>query len=385
MSDFQLKFQAQIDYLQQKINLPTETYKDLTARQHDRAFVVAGAMKADLLNDLHAAVNDAVANGQTLKDFQKNFDQIIAKRGWLADSDKEYKAWRAKIIYQTNLRTSHAAGRYKQMTDPEVLKRRPYWVYRHNSIENPRITHESWNNLVLPAEHAFWKVNFPPNGYGCNCTVEAINERQLKAMGKTKPDQAPSLDDDRAEFDSAPGAAWYPDLNQYPAPLAKSFVAEHMNDGIFDRFIEHTFDRVDEIVTAAQSVQNSTARDKLIKQQLKKISTSEQYPVAVLSLDQQQRLGLKTQTVWFKQSDAVQQVAISTAGISRDLQSMFDRANWVVRTGRNKLLLFVRMDRRNFLAELHQSRDGLFLKSFNTASASDIAAAKRSGTLLIGG
>lgn len=385
MSDFQLKFQAQIDYLQQKINLPTESYKDLTARQHDRAFVVAGAMKADLLNDLHVAVNEAVASGQTLKDFQKNFDQIIAKRGWLADSDKEYKAWRAKIIYQTNLRTSHAAGRYKQMTDPDVLKRRPYWVYRHNSIENPRITHESWNNLVLPAEHAFWKVNFPPNGYGCNCTVEAINERQMNAMGKTKPDQAPSLDDDRTEFDSAPGAAWYPDLNQYPAPLAKSFVAEHMNNGVFDRFIEHTFDNVDEIVTAAQSVQNSTARDKLIKQQLKKISTSEQYPIAVLTLEQQQLLGLKTQTVLFKQSDAVQQVAMSTAGISRDLQHMFDRANWVVRTGRNKLLLFVRMDRRNFLAELQQTPDGLFLKSFNTASASDIAAAKRSGTLLIGG
>ena len=235
MSDFQLKFQEQIDFLSQKINLPTETHNEITSRQHDRAFVVAGAMKADLLNDLHQVVNQAIADGQTLKQFQDGFDEILAKHGWLNDADKGYKAWRARIIYQTNLRTSHAAGRYKQMTDPEVLKRRPYWRYRHNTVENPRIQHERWNNLVLPADADFWKINFPPNGYGCNCTVDAINERQLKAMGKTKPDDDPAFDDaGRQEFNSSPGASWYPDLDQYPEEIAKSFVIEEDYNGKMD-------------------------------------------------------------------------------------------------------------------------------------------------------
>ena len=237
MIDFQLQFQEQIDFLSQKVNLPTESHREITSRQHDRAFVVAGAMKADLLNDLHSAVNQAIADGQSFKQFQDGFDVILAKHGWLSNEDEGYKAWRARVIYQTNLRTSHAAGRYKQMTDSEVLKRRPYWVYRHNSTEHPRILHQRWNGLVLLATHPFWRRNYPPNGYGCNCGVDAINERQLKAMGKTGPDELPNFDDDRSEFDSAPGASWYPDLEKYPEPIAKAFVSENMSDGVFDRFI----------------------------------------------------------------------------------------------------------------------------------------------------
>lgn len=385
MSDFQLQFQEQIDFLSQKINLPTETHNEITSRQHDRAFVVAGAMKADLLNNLHQAVNEAVANGQSFKQFQDGFDEILAKHGWLNDADKGYKAWRARIIYQTNLRTSYAAGRYKQMTDPEVLKRRPYWCYRHNTVENPRIQHEHWNNLVLPADAKFWKINFPPNGYGCNCTVDAINERQLKAMGKTKPDDDPAFDDaDRQEFNSSPGASWYPDLDKYPEPIAKSFVAENMGDGVFDRFIEHTFDEVDAIKTQVEKLSTKAAQVKEAAKLLKGISTSEQYPIAVLSADQKQLLGASSQVLIFKQSDAVQQIYNSATGLSHSLQHLFDKAEWIVRVNDTRLLVHVVFGQRKFIAEVQQNRDGLFLKYFNTATASEISAAKKSGTVLLG-
>lgn len=384
MSDFQLKFQEQIDFVSQKVNLPTESHREITSRQHDRAFVVAGAMKADLLNDLHNAVNQAIANGQSFKQFQDGFDDILAKHGWLNDEGQGYKAWRAKVIYQTNLRTSHAAGRYKQMTDPEVLKRRPYWWYRHNTVENPRIQHERWNNLVLPANHSFWKRNYPPNGYGCNCGVDAINERQLKAMGKTGPDDVPGFDDERDDFDSAPGASWYPDLDKYPEPIAKSFVSENMGDGVFDRFVEHTFDEVDAIKTQVKSITSKAAQAKEAAKLLKGISTSEQYPIAVLSADQKQLLGASSQVLIFKQADAVQQIYNSATGLSHSLQHLFDKSEWIVRVNDTRLLVHVVFGQRKFIAEVQQNRDGLFLKYFNTASASEILAAKKSGTVLSG-
>lgn len=377
MSDFQLQFQEQIDFLSQKVNLPTESHREITSRQHDRAFVVAGAMKADLLNDLHSAVNQAITDGQSFKQFQEGFDVILTKHGWLSNEEEGYKAWRARVIYQTNLRTSYAAGRYKQMTDPEVLKRRPYWVYRHNSTEHPRILHQRWNGLVLLATHPFWRRNYPPNGYGCNCGVDAINERQLKAMGKTGPDDLPSFDDDRNDFDSAPGSSWYPDLDKYPEPLAKAFVSENMTDGVFDRFIEHTFEAVD-------MIKNSGIAESTLAKKLRAISTSEQYPIAVLTAPQKQMLGVKSQVLLFKQSDAVQQMANSAAGLSGDLQHLFDQAQWIVRVSNTKLLLHIVFGQRKFMAEIQQSKDGLFLKSFNTASASEINAARKSGTVLSG-
>lgn len=95
-------------------------------------------------------------------------------------------------------------------------------------------------------------------------------------------------------------------------------------------------------------------------------------------------LGVKSQVLLFKQSDAVQQMANSAAGLSGDLQHLFDQAQWIVRVSNTKLLLHIVFGQRKFMAEIQQSKDGLFLKSFNTASASEINAARKSGTVLSG-
>lgn len=313
-----LPFQEQIDFLRQKVRVPTQTYKDLTQAQHDRAFTVAGAMKADLLADLHNAVKKAVEDGQAFHEFQKSFDDILAKKGWLNDADKEYKAWRAKVIYSTNLRTSHMAGRYKQMTDPDVLKSRPYWRYRHNTVENPRHQHKAWDGLVLPADSPFWQVNYPPNGWGCRCTVEAINERELKRMGKTKPDELPSnyADNVGESFDGVAGASWFPDLNKYPYEVAKSFVADNMKDGVFLRWLGRIETQLDEYK------KDTPDYDKLPKQEridgFRKLDNGERFPVAVLSSEQKQMLGVSTQVIVFSENDALKQA------ISRDGNTGFE-------------------------------------------------------------
>ena len=374
-TSFQLPFQEQIDFLKQKVNLPTATYKDIDSRQHDRAFVVAGAMKADLLNDLHNAVNQAVANGQSFKQFQDGFDDILGKHGWLNGTDKEYKAWRARVIYQTNMRTSHAAGRYKQMTDPDVLKRRPYWVYRHNSTENPRILHKRWNGLVLPADAQFWKVNFAPNGWGCQCDVYAINERQLKAMGKTKPDDEPSFDDDRKDFLSAPGASWYPDLNKYPEPIATDYVAENMRDGVFDRWLSRIATQVDDEI--AKPEYKGLSKEQTIER-LRKLDKREQYPVAVIPKAFQDLLGISTQALMFSEYDAIKQ-AFSRLGDKnfsfdayRDVQYILQNPNNIIREtkdGNQQMTIWLQRGDKSYMAVLQQTKTGkgLFLKSFRLA------------------
>jgi len=372
---FQLPFQEQIDFLKQKVRLPTLTHRDISSRGHDRAFVVAGAMKADLLNDLHNAVNKAVAEGQSFKQFQDGFDDILGKHGWLNGTDKEYKAWRAKVIYQTNMRTSHAAGRYKQMTDPEVLKRRPYWRYRHNTVENPRIQHQRWDGLVLPADSQFWKVNFPPNGYGCQCNVEAINERQLKAMGKIKPDPEPAFDELRDGFNSAPGASWYPDLNKYPEQIATDYVAENMRDGVFDRWLSRIATQVDDEI--AKPEYKGLSKEQTIEK-LRKLDKREQYPVAVVPKAFQDLLGISTQVLMISEYDAIKQ-AFSRLGDKnfsfdayRDVQYILQDPNNIIRetkTGNEQMTVWLQRGDKSYMAVLQQTKTGkgLFLKSFRLA------------------
>lgn len=117
-ADFRLPFQEQNNFFEQKLNLPTDHWDNIKSAAHDRAFILAGAAKADLITDLRSAVNQAILEDDGLDRFRARFDEIVNKHGW---SYKGGRDWRTKIIYETNLRASYAAGRYVQLTDPALL------------------------------------------------------------------------------------------------------------------------------------------------------------------------------------------------------------------------------------------------------------------------
>lgn len=183
---FNQPFQEQVDFFQQKLNLPTERFDDILKDAHDRAFVVAGAMKADLLNDLRLAVDRSIAEGKSIQWFRKEFDNIVAKHGWTGWTGEGTQAgrdWRTRVIYRTNLSTSYAAGRWAQLNDPALLKLRPYWKYVHNdTVLHPRPLHQSWSGMVLKHDDPFWQTHFPPNGWGCRCRVTAVSAREYKGF-----------------------------------------------------------------------------------------------------------------------------------------------------------------------------------------------------------
>ena len=113
--------------------------------------------------------------------------------------------WRTRVIYGTNLRTSYAAGRWQQLQ--AVRRSRPYWRYRHSPASvTPRHQHVEWDGLVLRADDPWWRTHYPPNGWGCNCYVEALSEREVRRLGKDGPDEAPALDEREVTVGSGPGA-----------------------------------------------------------------------------------------------------------------------------------------------------------------------------------
>ncbi len=241
---FDLPFAEQIDFFRRKTNLGTQAWTDIWEAQHDRAFVVAGAMKADLLDEIRQAVDKAIATGTTLETFRKEFRDITDRLGWPGTAGAGSKGgfnWRTKVIYETNLRTSYAAGREAQLADPGLQKLLPFRKYVHNdSVLNPRPQHLAWNGLTLPHDHPFWQTHSPPNGWGCRCRVTAVaNPRKGDA---TKP--PPGWDDMDAETGAppgidkgwgyAPGASVRDELRalvkgkvaKLPDPLGKALLAE---------------------------------------------------------------------------------------------------------------------------------------------------------------
>ena len=148
---------------------------------------MAGASKEALVRDFQKAVDKAVSKGITLQKFRKEFDMIVDKHKW---SYKGTRNRRTKIIYNTNLRTSYAAGRYKQIQ--EGSKRRPFMRYVHSdSSVKPRETHKALHGTVLPINHPWWNTHYPPNGWGCGCTVRAESERSLERKGLKVTEKPP--------------------------------------------------------------------------------------------------------------------------------------------------------------------------------------------------
>lgn len=150
--------------------VPTSAWTDVWKEQHDRAFMVAGAAKADLLSDLATVMQKAIEQGTTLDEFRRDFDLIVAHRGWTGwtgEGSEAGRAWRTRVIFETNMRTSYMAGRYAQLSKP-VFK---YWIYKHSGAAEPRVEHLAWDGLVLEKGHPFWLTHFPPNGWGCGCSV----------------------------------------------------------------------------------------------------------------------------------------------------------------------------------------------------------------------
>lgn len=195
-----LPFDEAIRFLRQKVRLPTRTWTDLWQGMHARAFVVAGATKAGLIEDFHNAVDRALAEGRTLADFRKDFDRIVAAHGW---SYKGSRGWRSAVILNTNLRTAYAAGKWQQAQ--RLKASRPYLRYVAVLDDRTRPEHRAWHGTVLPADDDWWKTHFPPNGWNCRCTVQQLSDRDLDRFGYEVSDQAPTVETETREVNTPDG------------------------------------------------------------------------------------------------------------------------------------------------------------------------------------
>lgn len=169
--------------------VPSERWDDLQHAAHERAFVVAGAMKAALLADLANAVDKANSSHRSLDKFREEFLKLAEAhnwKGWAGQGTKKGEAWRARVIYRTNMATSYAAGRMAQLVDGDFK----FWVYKHGNALEPRLQHLAWDGIALPPDHPFWQTHAPPNGWGCTCRIRGADSEAGIRRAKGDPNKA---------------------------------------------------------------------------------------------------------------------------------------------------------------------------------------------------
>ncbi|URI11058.1 phage head morphogenesis protein [Aquincola tertiaricarbonis] len=171
---FGLRFQEAIDNLRGKLPEASVAWNSLAGPVHAKVFTVAGATSADLAGELQQALLAALNNGTTIADFRKSFDQVVQSHGW---TYRGSRGWRTSVIFDNNMRSAHMAGRWQQLQANK--ERRPFLQYRTAGDARVRPLHRQWNGRVYPIDDDFWQTHYPPNGWGCRCTVRAFSQADM--------------------------------------------------------------------------------------------------------------------------------------------------------------------------------------------------------------
>ena len=176
--EFGVQFKGAIDNLKGKLPESTLAWDDLAGPVHGKVFAIAGATNTDLVGDIQKSLVSALEKGTTITQFRKDFDTTVQKHGW---TYKGKRGWRTAVIFNNNMRSAHMAGRWEQLLANQ--DNRPYLQYRTAGDSRVRPQHRAWNGLIFPIGDSFWQTHYPPNGWGCRCTIRAYSDGDLKTLG----------------------------------------------------------------------------------------------------------------------------------------------------------------------------------------------------------
>lgn len=222
--------QDAIDYFKDKIVLTPAQFYSLSRQAKVNAFTASEIASLDVLHDIFEELTKAIEEGTTMEEFRKNINARLAKRGWTG-----LTPYRSDTIFRTNVQTAYQVGRWKHISDPDVIADRPYGVYSAVMDSRTRATHRAMHGVCRRLDDPYWDTWYPPNGYRCRCSVRTLSQRQVDKGGvkvatgswqglvEAPGEPARQLVPDPG-FDYNPGkAAYQPDLSKYTKRLREAY------------------------------------------------------------------------------------------------------------------------------------------------------------------
>ncbi|OOD22877.1 phage minor head protein [Acinetobacter baumannii] len=186
---FTLPPEDAISYLEKKGFKIGWDWHETLDNAHSKAFTVAKVARMDLLQDIRQSLITAMQQGQSLEQWKASITPTLQDKGWWGKKivvnpegrEQEVQLGsprRLRTIYETNMQSAFAAGRYKAML--AGAETRPYWEWRHISISNPRKQHVALNGKIFSYDDPFWSVAYPPSEWGCKCRIIARSRREVE-------------------------------------------------------------------------------------------------------------------------------------------------------------------------------------------------------------
>jgi ubiquitin-protein ligase len=136
------------------------------------AFKIAGVNNANHLMDAKKLIEDAIKNGQNLREFKKEFRETMKLRAWHAD-----------LVVTQNISNAYNGGRFQQQM--EGIERFP--LLRPIVMQDQKTTKPcKWlaeQNICVRANDKKLKNVYSPRHFHCRTIWVAITEKQKERLG----------------------------------------------------------------------------------------------------------------------------------------------------------------------------------------------------------
>ncbi|MFV5906046.1 phage minor head protein [Klebsiella oxytoca] len=173
--------------------ITADDYNTLRGNAVAYSFRLANLTRFDIAQDILNALREHLADGKTMQSFVEQLEPVLKNKGWWGYEEKIDTETgeilskelgtprRLKLIYHNMMMSAYNSGRYESLI--QGTKTHPFW--RYNAIDDgaTRINHLVLNNLVFASDDLFWSIFFPPNGFGCRCSVSGVTAEQVKRDG----------------------------------------------------------------------------------------------------------------------------------------------------------------------------------------------------------
>src|SRR5207237_7766869 len=151
-------FQNAIAFHRSRVPISDAEFYRLSNEAKLRAFTVSGLARQASITEAYRLVDEAIKSGSTIDEFRKTFTTYLAQNGEALLDES-----RLNLIFRQNVALAYAVGRYEQMSDPDVLAMRPYWMYPLGPDDERTTTIcRQLQGFVAPADAEVWKHIYPP-------------------------------------------------------------------------------------------------------------------------------------------------------------------------------------------------------------------------------
>lgn len=164
-----------------------EILDEVIAAWRRRAAETSDEILGVLAERVRAEIERVLRDGATLRDFAS-----AVRSGAVSLGIEPESPWYLETVYRTNVQSAYGAGRWKQMTAPEVIRARPYRQWHAVGDSRTRPGHRALDGVVWRHDAPAFANVTAPGGFNCRCAVVTLSEDDVREMGLTPTDVLPA-------------------------------------------------------------------------------------------------------------------------------------------------------------------------------------------------